>query len=164
MNKLLAALFLVAITFNTNAADYRLKRGIVSFEGNKGVFDTASGNIQVIGTMNLNGQRITQEVNVCIRGNCNPVKSTSTIIEVAQGNSKVTARDDIFGLVDIYIISLAPNIITMSVIPNTSTEINEWEPVNAFTGTAQDLPETDINQSGDGQIGSIIGNILKDKY
>ncbi|SFI30907.1 hypothetical protein [Nitrosomonas sp. Nm34] len=164
MKKFIVALFLSFIAFNSSASDYRMKRSIVYFEGNRGILDTSSGNFESSGTMRLIDKSVTQEVTVCMQGICHAVKNISTITNIAHDNSKITVKNDLLGSSDIYIISLAPNIITMAIFPGNLTEVDEWEPINPFAGTAQEVQEKDINQSGDGQIGSMVGNILKDKY
>lgn len=166
MKKLFALTALsITLTFNAQAADYKLKRGTIT-SSNGNINDSALGIFRLSGSMNISGQGITQTVTVCFNGPCQTTTARATILSVNGNNAGATLRDHVFGITDLTLLTTSPNIITMFVFTDGTVETNEWEPVNVFSNTSHQVLEGEglaetTSAANTGQIGGNIAGMLK---
>lgn len=164
MKKISIAIFLIVIFMpNVQAGDYTLKRVVITWAGAL-VDDSALGPFRASGSMNINGQVITQNITFCQNGTCEKMveNSSGTIVNVTPGTEKVSIRLHEDGTVgDLTLLTLSPNIITMFVYDDGTAETHEWQPVNAFTKIANEIPETANQAIVIGKIGRGVANKLR---
>ena len=134
MKKLTLALVVTA-AFSTpvtaTAADYSLKRVLVTWED--GILsDSAQGDFSAEGKMSVIGNRITQNMTLCLAGACEAAHASATILSVAPGASSVRIRNDNGLVQDMALLSLSPTIITTHTYSDGTVEIGEWTPALSF--------------------------------
>lgn len=161
-------MILIILSVNAYAADYVLKRTVVTWPGPT-VDDSYTGQFQATGTMNINGMIITQSIRFCTSGICeNAAESASgTIVSISENTAQISVRRHEDGIIDdLTILTLSPNIITMYVYEDGTVETHEWEPTNIFTSISQQQHEafdfgTDPSAPPRGRIGAVIADALK---
>lgn len=132
ISSIILALTAISASINVQAADFALKRAVITWNG--GIVDDSAigGKFTASGTMAVNGNVIQQNITFCDSGSCEKVVENGggTIIDVAANTARITARTDDGTVGDLTILTLFPNIITLFVYDDGTVETHEWEPVN----------------------------------
>ncbi len=129
--KLIIATALIILASSTiQAADYTLKRAVVTWNGGI-VDDSALGAFSVVGLMSINGDVIKQDITFCSKKTCTPVVNSGSgrIIDVEGNAARITLRRADGSIGELTILTLNPNIITLFVYNDGTAEAHEWEPI-----------------------------------
>lgn len=134
-----AVFFLSSVAFGQTY--YDLDRAVLITS--EGMIDTAlplwRNAVGIRGTMTISGKRIVQEVTFCFysQDECVTTGGGGSITSVSEGTAKVTVRNDNGTISELTIISLSPQIATLTVNGGI-TEIDFWKPVPRPFGRSGD--------------------------
>lgn len=157
---MIAALMVLGITATAQAENYTLKRVVVTWDDGA-VDDSALGIFQANGSMSINGDRIVQDITFCEFDVCDHVvvNSSGTVKSVAKNAAMVTIKLDDGSVIDLTLLTLSPNIITLYVYDDGTIETHEWQQVEPFSKRLEKRTSTD--QPTTGAIGKGIAGKLR---
>jgi len=151
MKSLLFAVFLLVLSCSLHAASHTLKRVIITWDDGSTDDSATSKTFKASGTMQINGNTLTQTITFCEGKICDKVvdNASGTITYVHPNYAYITARRNDDGSVDNLILqSVSPNIITLYVYEDGTAEAHEWQPTgkNNKQQPADDDPRGSIGR------------------